>query len=575
MDKSVRTEGIENTVAAEFLTALVDRGIEYVFANAGTDFAPIIEALVAFSQSGRKAPKFVTVAHENVAIAMAQGYYQISGKPAGVMVHVSVGTANTICGLMNASRDNTPVLLLAGRTPLTETGDAGSRNNQIHWGQENFDQGGMVREHVKWDYELRSGQPVGTMVGRALDIALSEPMGPVYLTLPREVLAESISTEQPSPRNRPLGALPQIASVDAIEQAADLIAKAEKPLIVVGRVGFRPGAFDVVGGLASDFGIPVVQINGPALSSDHPMNFGFAIGKYLPDADLVMVVECPVPWVPRVTGPNENAKLIHLSPDPHYSDFPFRGFEMDVALAGEPVETLRQLHGALAAKIVGNESAISDRKARVTQIHDDMVSEKAEALAKGATANPIVPPWVAACINEAKGEGAILINELGVNIDHIHHTGPGNYVGGGAAGGLGYGLGSALGAKLAAGDRDVILTVGNGSYIFGNPTPAHFVGVAENLPTLTIVMNNEQWFAVARATKVMYPEGLAAKANEMPLVDLKPSPQFEGIMEACGGYGEQVVDPADLPAALGRALEKVRNGTPALLNVMTAPGGRD
>ena len=575
MDKSVAADAINHTVAADFLTALWDHGIEYVFANPGTDFAPIIEALVAFSQQGRPTPKFVTVPHENVAIAMAQGYYQIARKPAAVMVHVTVGTANTICGLMNANRDYTPVLMMAGRTPLTETGSTGARNNQIHWGQENFDQGGMVREQVKWDYELRSGQPVRTIIGRALDIAMTEPMGPVYLTLPREVLAETVSADQTAPRERAVGTPPPVANADAIEQAAKLFANAEKPLIVAGRVGFRPAAFDVLGGLAADFGLPIVQVNGPALSSDHPANFGFVVNRFLPDADLVMVVECPVPWVPRVINPQDKAKLIHLSPDPHFSGFPFRGFEMDVALAGEPVETLRQLHGALAVKTFGRESAIMERKNKIKETHLTLVAEKEEILAKAATSNPILPPWVAACINDAKSDDAISINELGINIDHIHHTGPGNYVGGGAAGGLGFGLGSALGAKLAAPDREVILTVGNGSYIFGNPTPAHFVGVAENLPTLTIIMNNEQWFAVHRATKSMYPDGVAAKANEMPLVDLKPSPQFHAIMEACGGYGECVENPDDLPGAMKRALDKVRNGTPALLNVMTAPGGRD
>ena len=125
----------------------------------------------------------MTVPHENVAMAMAHGYYRIAGKPAAVMVHVTVGTANAINGIINAARDNIPVLLAAGRTPITETGSIASRNRPIHWGQESFDQGGMLREYVKWDYELRGGQPVEAVVDRALDIAMSEPRGPVYLTL--------------------------------------------------------------------------------------------------------------------------------------------------------------------------------------------------------------------------------------------------------------------------------------------------------------------------------------------------------------------------------------------------------
>ena len=164
-------------MAAEaYLSRLGERGIEYVFANAGTVFAPVVEAL-ARPSGGRKYPRFITVPHENVAMAMAHGYYRTCGKPAAVMVHVTVGTANAMNGLINAARDNIPLLLAAGRTPLTETGHISSRNRSIHWGQESFDQGGMVREYVKWDYELRSGQPVDAVVDRALDIAMTEPRG--------------------------------------------------------------------------------------------------------------------------------------------------------------------------------------------------------------------------------------------------------------------------------------------------------------------------------------------------------------------------------------------------------------
>src|SRR5258705_10829679 len=207
--------------AEAYIRRLAERGIAYVFANAGTDFAPIIEAISRNAGSDRKIPKFITVPHENVAMAMAHGYYRACGKPAAVMVHVTVGTGNTINGLMNATRDNIPLLLAAGRTPLTETGHIGSRNRSIHWGQEAFDQGGMVREFVKWDYELRAGQPVGAVVDRALDIAMSEPRGPVYLTLPREVLAAE-ATHMRRDTVRPMGVANPEPARRSIEAAAHL-----------------------------------------------------------------------------------------------------------------------------------------------------------------------------------------------------------------------------------------------------------------------------------------------------------------------------------------------------------------
>ena len=166
------------SVAEGFLRALKRRGIDHVLANAGTDFAPIIEGLVSLTGRGETIPRFLTIPHENLAVAMAHGYYQVAGKPAAVMVHVTVGTGNTICALMNANRDNVPLLLIAGRTPITQSGHIASRNAPIHWGQENFDQAGVVREYTKWDYELRAGQSPDEVLGRALEIAMSEPRGP-------------------------------------------------------------------------------------------------------------------------------------------------------------------------------------------------------------------------------------------------------------------------------------------------------------------------------------------------------------------------------------------------------------
>jgi acetolactate synthase-1/2/3 large subunit len=575
MGKMVEATADQVSVAEVFLAALMDNGIEYVFANGGTDFAPIIEALVASSQAGEKIPQFVTVPHENVAMSMAEGYYRLSGKPAGVMVHVTVGTANTICGVMNASRDHVPVLVMAGRTPLTESGDIGSRNIGIHWGQENFDQGGMLREYVKWDYELRDNQPVEKIVNRALDIAMSEPCGPVYLTLPREVLGHMVSKDRVRPRKRALGNAAAVPSSAVIEEAVQLIAEAKNPLIIAGGVGQRPRASDVLGDLAEKYALPVVHVGGPSLLSDHPMNLGFAVGKFLPEADLVLVLESAVPWLPRNVQPNENAKLVHISPDPQYAGLPYRGFEMDVAIAGEPVQSLELIDKALESHIGLDKAAIKSRAAKITKIHDEQSAQKKKAMEDAANHIPILAPWVAACLNKVKADDSIVISELGVNVDHIDYKVPSSIVSGANAGGLGIGLGAALGAKLAAPDRDVILLVGDGSYMFGGPTPAHFVAKAQDLPTLTIVMNNSQWFAVNRATRMMYPDGKAVKANEMPVTSLAPSPNYAMIMEACGGYGELVDDPAKLEDAMTRALEMVRGGTSVLLNVITSPGGRD
>src|SRR5687767_14931477 len=297
--------------AEAYLARLGERGIDYVFANAGTDFAPIVEG-ISRNTGNKKFPKFLVVPHENVAMAMAHGYYRTCGKPAAVMVHVTVGTANTICGLMNAARDNVPVLLAAGRTPLTETGHIASRNRSIHWGQESFDQGGMVREFVKWDYELRDGQPADAIVDRALDIAMTEPRGPVYLTLPREVLANP-ATHARRDNIRPLGIATPEPSRRIIDEAAAMIAKAEFPLIVTSTIGRDPAAIEELAKLATEFAIPVVQSEARDfnLPTDHEMHLGFEAGPWLKKADVVIVLESVIPWIPKTGGPSRNAKIIN------------------------------------------------------------------------------------------------------------------------------------------------------------------------------------------------------------------------------------------------------------------------
>src|SRR4051812_24775478 len=178
------------TAADAWLGLLATRGVKYLFANGGTDFAPVVEAYAKGQKLGWKLPQVVIVPHENLGVAMAHGYTMVTGRPQAMMVHVGVGTANAMNGLINASRQNVPILFSAGRTPLTEGHGApsgagallGARDNYIHWAQEHFDQGAMLREFVKWDYELRHAEQTETVLDRALAIAKSEPQGPVYVT---------------------------------------------------------------------------------------------------------------------------------------------------------------------------------------------------------------------------------------------------------------------------------------------------------------------------------------------------------------------------------------------------------
>src|SRR5438067_6277473 len=294
-----------DSVAEAYLALLAERGIEYLFANAGTDFAPIVEAYAKAAHTGFPAPKPLIATHENLAFSMAHGYAAASGKVPAVMVHVSVGTANALCGVLNASRANVPILFTAGRSPLTEEGLAGARDTYIHWAQEMFDQAGMLREAVKWDYELRNGAQLETVIDRALNLATSSPEGPVYLSLPREVLAQPLPNFTFDSPSRRVAASPPAPDSGAIEAAARLLASAQNPLIVTADAGRDPAAVAALAGFAERFAIPVVEHRQRhlCLPSDHPCHLGYDPTPLLDGADAILVLECDVPWLPVRKAP--------------------------------------------------------------------------------------------------------------------------------------------------------------------------------------------------------------------------------------------------------------------------------
>ena len=562
-----------DTAAEAYLTILAARGVDYLFGNAGTDFASIIEALSKAQLGEAKAPMPVTVPHENVAVAMAHGYYLMTDRPQAVMLHVSVGTANGICGVLNASRDRVPLLFSAGRTPINEDGPLGSRSIYIHWAQEMFDQAGMVREAVKWDYELRNTQQIETIVDRALTLAMTEPRGPVYLTLPREPLAETFdqySYQSPSRRATPTQAWP---SPDAIEQIADILAKAESPLIITQDSGTDQNSVAPLAALAERFAIPVVQRKPRymCLPTDHPLHLGYDPDPFLDEADVIIVADCDVPWIPSVKAPKADCTVIHMGTDPIYASYPIRGYEADLAVTGALAPAFRLLDDALSTRENGAASRIDSRRKKMADLRETLHARWQGTFQENRTSAPMHPSWVSHCVDQIKGDDSIVMTESSFSMAQMNFRKPGTFFSGGAGGGLGYGLGMSLGAKLAARDRLVICTQGDGAYMYGNPISAHYVSRAEKLPTLTLIMNNEQWGAVKRNTRAMYPDGFAAKSNREPLTFFEGDMAFEKAVEIAGGYGERVVDPEELPKALDRAVDMVQGqGRAAVLNISTA-----
>jgi len=558
---------IESTAEA-YLEMLAARGVEYLFANAGTDFAPLIEAWAKRLAQGQPLPKPVTVPHETPAVAMAHGYAMVTGRPQAVMVHVIVGAANALAGIINASRVGVPMLFTAGRNPITEAGMPGARNRPIHWAQESFDQAGLAREFVKWDYELRNFVQLETVVDRALAIASAEPQGPVYLTLPREVLSEAQESFEYSPTSRAPKPLATVAGPEAIAEAVKVLAAARRPLILAKAAGRDPAAVASLVTLAEALGAPVVDqfhthMNFP---QDHDLHGGFDGTPYLADADAIVIVESDVPWFPSLKAPRADVKLIQIGVDPLFTRYPIRGFGADVALPGAPRLTLAALAEALKTQL--DARMVAERRAKVAAAGRERraaTESRARALRNDT---PIDMAWLSRCVGDVIDDRTIVVNEYDLDASHCCFRTPATYFGSPSSGGLGWGVGAALGAKLAKPDHTVICTVGDGAYIFGAPTAAHWVARAYDAPVLWIVFNNRAWNAVKRAVTSHAPDGWA-KRTGMPLTELDPPPDYEMVCQASGGWAEKVEDPAALPDALRRALKVVcEERRQALLNVI-------
>ena len=557
------------TVGQAYLEILRARGIKYFFGNSGTDFGPIVDGLARLAAEKKEFPKPITVPHEFVAVSMAQGYAMITGEPQVVMVHVIVGTGNASAAVMNASRLNVPMIFSAGRTPLTEEGMRGSRSNFIHWGQESFDQGSLLREFTRWDYELRNGDQVETVVDRALEMALGTPQGPVYLTLPREVLAQKMDSIiiHPFRKNQ---TEPLQPSADSIKRTAELLRGASNPLIITGRLGSDPKAVKALVSFAEALAAPVVTPASPFVSfpNTHDFHLGVSSAPYIKDADVVVVVESDVPWYPFQGKPSENAKVIQIARDPNYGAIPIRNFPKDISIGGDPKLALELLAEELRSQ-TRSEKTFTERAEKIRAEHKrsrERLKQKAE---NGSRKTPIDVAWLSYCVDQVRDSDTLIVNDHGVSQEQLSLSEPASYFGGSPAGGLGWGIGGALGMKLAHPEKTVIASVGDGTYMFNNPTACHFVSQAYDLPMLTIVCNNAIWHSTKAATQQVMPDGWAVSTENFPLCDLTPSPHYEKIVVAHDGYGEMVDNPQEVLPALKRALKVVREEKKqAVLNVI-------
>ena len=572
-----------HSAAHYFLEGLVDLGVDYIFANLGTDHVSLIEEIARWDREGRKHPEIILCPHEIVAVHMAGGYALATGKGQAVFVHVDAGTANACMAIQNLFRYRLPVMLFAGRAPFTLHGElTGSRDTYVHFVQDPFDIASIVRPYVKWEYSLPSGVVVKEALARAGAFMHSDPPGPVYMMLPRETLAEEWDDAQmPAYNPARYGGVAaggiDPARVDAI---ATRLMAAENPIALTAYLGRNAEAVAALERLALACGIRVAEFNSIDLnvSQDSPCFAGFDPLPLLEQADVGLLLDTDVPFVPQYAKRVEAIDWIQIDIDPLKSDFPMWGFPTDIGCR------------PIARRCCGRCSRWS-RRAPMTAI----ASASSTALPAGAA--PARPRTSGARPRRKQGRAGrdqrglfvrdleralsqddIVVNEAIRNAplvqEHIRRTRPRSYVGL-AGGGLGFSGGMALGLKLAQPERRIVQIIGDGGFHFSSPDSVFAVAQQYQIPILTVVLDNGGWQAVKSSVQRVYPKGVAAETNSFQS-QLRSGRQgeqrnFSDIGRAFGAHAEFVSEPDELAAAVDRCLAAVDGGIAAVLHVQITP----
>jgi acetolactate synthase-1/2/3 large subunit len=569
-----------HSTAHYFLEGLVDLGVDYIFANLGTDHVSLIEEIARWDQEGRKHPNVILCPHEIVAVHMAGGYALATGKSQAVLVHVDAGTANACMAIQNLFRYRLPVMLFAGRAPHTLHGELkGSRDTYVHFVQDPFDIASIVRPYVKWEYSLPSGVVVKEALTRASAFAHSDPPGPVYMMLPRETLAEdwddAAMPAYPAARYGSVHA-GGIEPVRA-EAIAQRLMAADNPVAFAAYLGRKPHAVEALDRLARACGVRVVEFNSIDLNipQDSSCYAGIDPLPLLAQADLGLLLDTDVPFVPQSAKCASAIEWIQIDVDPLKSEFPMWGFPTDVRIQGDSAIILRQVLEAVEARADHvYRKRIAERIAGWSDAREQILARRATASADKGVAGALNPAFVFATLGRKLAQDDIVLNEAIRNApilqEHLPRTRPGSYVGL-AGGGLGFSGGMALGLKLAQPHRRIVQVIGDGGFHFSSPDSVYAVAQQYQLPIFTLVLDNGGWQAVKSATQRVYPKGIAAETDQFQsrLTSGRQGERrdFSAVAKAFGAHGECVTEPDELAAAIDRCLAALDDGKAAALHV--------
>ena len=559
------------------LDALQDLGVEYIFANFGSDHPAIVEAIAAAREAGRALPQIVTCPNEMVGMSAAHGFAAATGRAQAVLVHVECGTQALAGAVHNAAKGRIPIFVFAGASPLTQAGELkGSRNEFIQWIQDVHDQRGIVRGYMRYEGEVRVAAAMKQLVARAFQFARSDPKGPVYLTGAREIMEAAAPEARIDPAQwKPVA--PGALSPESAAEVAQALALARAPLVVTSFLGRNPLAVAALVRLCETLGVGVLE------SVPNYVNFPHGNELYqgnqwneprqnvaLAEADVVLVIDSDVPWIPTSSAPNAGALIYHIDVDPLKMQMPLWYISARERFAADACTALGQIDAALDRMSL-DAGLVDRRRIRWVELHK---VRKARLAEREQPSGLLTGEYLTAMLRSRLTSDTLIVNEGISNyqtiFDHLALDEPGAMFTSGG-GSLGWNGGAAIGAKLGHPDKTVIALTGDGSYMFSVPSSVHWMARRYKTPFLTVIYNNGGWKSPRLSTLAVHPDGYASRSADLDM-SFHPQADYAGIAAAAGGAFPRIVDDvADLEKALDECFHAVQvEGRCAVLDVRLA-----
>ena len=554
------------------LEAFRNLGVDYIIASPGSEWPPVWEALARQRTSETEGPRYIDCWHESLAVALAMGYTQVTGRLQAVLLHAVVGPLQGSMAIYGAYQGEIPMLVCSGGSntygedPEFDPGWQWMRHHNIAGGAS-----GLIDPVVKWSGQVSSPLTLYESVRRAGELAQRVPKGPTFLNIPLEVMFQEWNS--PARKVAVPGAPKTQPDARSIQRVAELIASSRSPIIAAETCGQEPAAFANLVELADLASIPVVEVSNPTYANfpkDHPLHLGIDIKPYQDQSDLFLVIGTVAPWYPPNTRPAHGTVVI-IDENPIKEHMAYQSLQADLYLEGDVAATLKLLTEALRSHAATRSGELKERRAYWEAGHQKLLQGLRDTAVAARDKQPIDPAWLCAALDDVMPGDAVYVEETITHrqtiLRHLQWTQPQSYFH--PTGGLGLGLGQALGIKLAIPSRPVVALVGDGSFLYNPIVPALGAAKENNLPILIVVFNNGAYSVMRQSHLGFYPGGVAANTGIFHGVGIA-GPNYAQLVEPFGGHGERVEDPAALKPALERALAAVNGGQVALVDVVLA-----